>query len=233
MSQSAAARKADPGRVRAVFEMILSDDLARRRAVRLHHSPEALTRSPAKVEILVNSLLVFVEHGVAQVTVQDLLDSAGISRRTFYKYFRNKIDVLESLYKLAVDFMMLRFKASLGSASSVAEVANGIVDNNFDYHLDLGEVIRLMQEEAIRSDSPLAAHRREAMDTMVELVNEELQRIAGRRVDRLAVQALMWAMESTSLELLRNGIPTPEQVAHDKRVMTLLVEASLRSALDA
>ena len=217
--------------LKAVVSLLLSSDAARSKAVTLNHSPDALARSPAKLEILVNSLVVFIERGFAPVTVQDLLDSAHISRRTFYKYFRNKIDVLESLYKLSIDVMVLRYQADIGGAKTVAEVGRKGVEVFFAYHRDLAPVIRMMQEEAVRLDSPLAPHRAAGMKTLVQLVNQELQRIAGRQVDPLLIHSLFWAMEGISIEFLRGNSARVTDIEHAQEVMVGIAVAAFEKAL--
>lgn len=232
ITQDVPSTSTDRGQLRAVIELLLSSELARTSTVPLHHAPEALARSPAKLEILVNSMLVFLERGVAQVTVQDLLDAAAISRRTFYKYFRNKVDVLESLYKLAVDIMVLRYKSDVGNARTLGEVADCMADVFFGYHRDLAPVIRMMQEEAIRTDSPLAPYRKEAMRKVVVLVNQEIRRIAGREIDPLVIQSLMWAMEGMSIEYLRGDAESVTGIGHARRVVAGIAEAALLKAID-
>lgn len=223
----------DPVQLRALVELMLSSESARSRTVPLHHAPESLARSPAKLEVLVNSLIVFIEKGIADATVQDLLDAAGISRRTFYKYFRNKIDVLESLYKLAVDVMVLRYQSDIAAASSVPDVARHLVDVFFAYHHELAPVIRMMQEEALRIGSPLAPHRAEAMATVSGLVNDQIMRISGKRVDPLLIRALMGGMESASIEYLRGRMPSERDIAHGQQVMIFVAEAALERAVNA
>lgn len=218
-------------RIRALISLLLSSDLVRHRAIPLNHAPESLSRSPAKLEILVHSLLVFIERGVAPVTVQDLLDASAVSRRTFYKYFRNKIDVLESLYKLAVDIMVLRYKADIGRALSVEEAAFHLVDAFFGYHKDLAPVIRLMQEEAVRMESPLSPHRIAAIAKLVELVNEEMVRVSGRKMDGLMVKSLIWAMESASIECLRSDNTPGMEIDHARSVMQRIVAAAMKREL--
>ncbi len=234
ISHTAAARppSTDRAQLRAVIEMMLSSDLARASALPLHHAPESLSRSPAKLEILVNSMLVFLERGVNQVTVQDLLDAAGISRRTFYKYFRNKVDVLESLYKLAVDIMVVSYKASVGNARTVGEVAGCMPGVFFDYHHDLAPVIRMMQEEAIRTDSPLAPYRKAAMRTVAGVVNEEIRRITGRSIDPLIIHSLLWGMEGMSIEFLRGDADSVNDIAHARKVVSGIAEAALHKAVN-
>ena len=225
------ATRTDVASLRALVELLLSSEAARSKSVALHHPPETLARAPAKIEILVNSVVVFVERGFGQVTVQDLLDSARISRRTFYKYFRNKVDVLESLYKLSVDIMVLRFKADMGRAASVPDVARHFVDVFFAYHHELAPVIRMMQEEALRPDSPLAPHRRAGIDTVVMLTNQELQRITGKQVDALLIRSLYWALEGSSIDFLRTENASVAGIEKARQVMSGMATATLESAI--
>ena len=48
------------------------------------------------------------------ITVQQVLDRAGVGRATFYSHFRNKVDVLHSSYEGALEFFEERLRASPG-----------------------------------------------------------------------------------------------------------------------
>ncbi|MCB9787124.1 MAG: TetR/AcrR family transcriptional regulator [Deltaproteobacteria bacterium] len=43
-----------------------------------------------------------VRHGVDGCTVQHILDAAGVSRRTFYRWFRDRDDALDALYEVSI-----------------------------------------------------------------------------------------------------------------------------------
>ncbi|MFZ5724216.1 MAG: TetR/AcrR family transcriptional regulator [Pseudomonadota bacterium] len=221
----------DSGQLKALVDLMFSRASARKEGLPLNHAPETLTRSPAKLEVLVNALLVFIDKGITDTTVQDLLDASGISRRTFYKYFRNKLDVLESLYALAVDIMVLRYRADIADTTSVGELARRFTEVFFAFHRDLAPVIRMMQEEAIRQDSPLARRRADAMSLVIELVNRQLVQICGKPVDPLLLRSLMWGLEAASIELLRGGTPADGDIERSRAVMTHIVEAALTRPL--
>lgn len=225
--------KPSPEQLRALVALMLSSESAHSRSVPLHHAPESLARSPAKLDVLVNALIVFINKGIAAATVQDLLDAAGISRRTFYKYFRNKIDVLESLYKLSIDVMVLRYQSDIAAASGIEDAARHLVDVFFAYHHDLAPVIRMMQEESVRIGSPLAPHRAEAMAIVAGLVNDQIERISGKRVDPLLIRTLMGAMESASIEYLRDSSLVSKDIVHVQQVMMFVAEAALVRAVQA
>ena len=101
-------------------------------------------------------------QGIAETTVNDLLEAARVSRRTFYKYFAGKLEVLESIYHSAVQLLLARFGGLRSEAGSDEDWLRAMVSLFFDYHLAVGPIIRMMQEEALHAGSPLAAHRQRA-----------------------------------------------------------------------
>jgi len=178
-----------------------------------------LPGSGAKSDVLLNAIGVFTCKGIAETTVQDLLDAANISRRTFYKYFKNKVDVLESLYKLTAEILSARIKSERSVTNSLSEFIMSCVDIYFDFHATLGPLLRMMTEEARRSGSPLAPHREASIDNVVSLFDDKYYEVEGAHPDRLALYALIWAIESASIDLLTNTDGSEEVVARYKSVM--------------
>jgi len=202
------------------------------RVLNAQHDESAVGRAHARTEILIHSIAVFSRRGLERTTVQDLLDAAKISRRTFYKYFRNKFDVLESIYQISVENMILRFRRESERSRSLSEVVRSSCNIYFDYHLSLGPIIRLMMEEARRADSVLAPHRDTAYKAVAEVMRAEMQRVTGRELDKLVYLTLIWTLESYSLYLLSNTDCSAETVTHYKNIMTGIAEAILSGQAD-
>lgn len=184
-------------------------------------------RSTARVEILAQAIDLFATRGLERTTVQHLLDAASVSRRTFYKYYRSKFDVLESLYEVCVAHIILRFRLEAERADSVHALLQRIISIYFDYHLSLGPIIRLLMEEARRADSVLWPHRERAHATAVDVLQVEMSRLSGRRHSPLVFKTLIWSLESCSLYLLNETDCSPEALAQAKRVMSGVAEAML------
>jgi AcrR family transcriptional regulator len=216
---------AGPYELEAIREII-------NRVLTAHRDDGPAGRAHARTEILIHSIAVFSRRGLDRTTVQDLLDAAGISRRTFYKYFRNKFDVLESIYQISVENMILRFRREAERARSVADVIGNTCNIYFDYHLSLGPIIRLMMEEARRADSVLAPHRATAYETVAGVMQAEMQRVTGRALDTLVYQTLIWTLESYSLDLLSHTDCSAGTVTHYKQVMSGIAEAILAGQAD-
>ncbi|OUS24843.1 hypothetical protein A9Q99_23195 [Gammaproteobacteria bacterium 45_16_T64] len=173
----------------------------------------------AKSDVLFNAIGVFAKKGINDTTVQDLLEAANISRRTFYKYFKNKVDVLESIYQLAAELLTTRFKEERANANSLVEFVMSCVDLYFDYHASLGPLVRMMTEEARRTGSPLARHREALIKQVVGLFDDKYFEVNGRHLDPLVHYSLIWSMESTSINLLTSTDCKQEDVDRYKSVM--------------
>lgn len=71
--------------------MILSSDMGRAEGVRARKHRETLAR------ITDAGICLFLERGYDATTIDDVAAAAGISRRTFFHYFKSKDDILVSL----------------------------------------------------------------------------------------------------------------------------------------
>lgn len=214
---------AEHGAVRAVFEDLGGYGAVARQQGESMEGP--LVGHLQRTNIQLAAIAVFANKGLAETTVNDLLAAANVSRRTFYKYFTNKMDVLEGIYQTAVSLLLARFREMQPAAGSPQAWLRSMVSLFFDYHLAVGPIIRLMQEEALRADSPLAAHRQRAHLEMARLLVERLEEVDRPR-DPLAYRALIWALEAASLELLGRAATRPA-IEQAKAVLGDLLIASL------
>lgn len=159
-------------------------------------------RSFARTEILLHAMSVFNQRGLEDTSVQDLLDAANISRRTFYKYFSSKLEVLEHIFALCSRVLIARFETELPQTQSRAELIRCMLTIAFDYQFSLGRIIGMMMEEATRSASPLARHRLEMQQKLVMLLELHLERLGLSVPPQYRLMGLFWAVEGASLQIL-------------------------------
>lgn len=179
-------------------------------------------RSFARTQILIHAMSVFNQHGLEETSVQDLLNAANISRRTFYKYFTSKLDVLESIFVLASKVMLARFESELPGTRSRDELLDRFVHIYFDYQFSVGRIVGIMLEESLRSASPLAPHRQRLLDKVVVLLQREFSRLGLPAQEYWRLMGLLWALEGASMHLLTSLSSPADDVEACRRGMLLL-----------
>lgn len=72
--------------------------------------------SKKKETILLTAEEMFLQKGIRSVTVENIVDEAKVSKATFYKYFRNKEDILEQVLLHVMDSIVIRYQRMVEQA---------------------------------------------------------------------------------------------------------------------
>jgi AcrR family transcriptional regulator len=154
--------------------------------------------------VLAAALQVFAKQGIAATRVEDLLVAANIARRTFYKYFTSKEDVVAALYEVTTGQLVaaIREAQRRDRSTPFAGVHLGI-DTYLDFHRGIRGLHEIV-ELGLRSDSMLAPRRRWMRDELVRVLDDAAFEHTGRRLDPLLFYALLSAVEGLSLQILQD-----------------------------
>lgn len=177
--------------------------------------------------ILEGAARVFASRGARQVSVEDLLEASSVSRRTFYKYFRSKEDVLQALHTVSVQYLLDRTRQALDEASGLPGKLECFVDTYLSFNRTDLELFRVLQAEALRPDSPLAPTRARVVEALAELLADEVQAVHGRRPDRFLMMGLLSGLTGVSVQLHALGSVTPAQCARARRAMLRILQSGL------
>jgi AcrR family transcriptional regulator len=154
--------------------------------------------------VLASAMTVFEKHGFAQARVEDILDAAGIARRTFYRYFKSKDEVLAAVYEMAVGEILAALSGIENEKDPVVGLLRG-ADVYLDYHVKNAKTLRVLIGQSMRPDSPLYPMRQTFRGTLVAIM-DRVAREKGKHLSPLVFIALISALEGLSLELLENGV---------------------------
>ncbi|WP_340154482.1 TetR/AcrR family transcriptional regulator [uncultured Winogradskyella sp.] len=73
--------------------------------------------------IIEQSLALFFNFGIQHITMDDIANKCGVSKKTIYKYFENKSDLLQAVIKLQVDELKeFLNEMNINSANSLEEL---------------------------------------------------------------------------------------------------------------
>lgn len=124
------------------------------------------------------TLRCFLERGIEDVTVDDIATAAGVSRRTFYRYFPTPLAVLAELPRRGLERLIESFQARPLEESLVEAFVHSIEKS---YMLDQEEMeLRALSAEVLRR-WPIIWRQ-----TLGGMQNESIQhytRIIGQRLE--------------------------------------------------
>src|SRR5579862_6939958 len=119
---------------------------------------------------------VFGKRGAADTTVEDILQAAGISRRTFYRFFQSKEEVLDALHEIGCNMLIGAARQVAALPGDPLERLHRAIEAYLEYHVTVGaNVMVVVQGESMRAGSKLGPRRRAFLDTMVDLFSAEME----------------------------------------------------------
>lgn len=169
---------------------------------------------------------VFGLRGAGATTVEDLLRAADVSRRTFYRFFAGKDEVLDALHGAASEVLLASARRASREARSPLEHVERLIDAYLAVVRRGGRLLLVLQGEASRAGSPLAARRQRVLATLVAMVRDDLRAQLGRDVDPYAVLGAILGAEGIARRLIEDGDTEP-RAARARASMLRVVTATL------
>jgi len=140
------------------------------------------TRRLAQTELTMVAQDLFLEHGYDETTVDQIAAAAGMSKRTFFRYFPSKDDLVIGKYDLFGDRMAEALDARPAD-EPVWESLRRVFDITLDYVQDDGQRARNdAMEHIVQSTPQLTARYLEKLQRVQAL-------LIGRVAERLALSA--------------------------------------------
>ncbi len=159
-------------------------------------------RNLTRLRIIKAAASVFAERGCEAATVAEILEAAGVSRRTFYQFFSDKTDALLAIYlRSTAHLMEVRREAMEAPGSGLEKLRRG-QQVYLDFVASSGPIIRVMAAEAMRPGGPLMARRLWLHQAVEELYRQTYRASEGAELDPLAVRGLILYTESLTLHVL-------------------------------
>ena len=161
---------------------------------------------------------VFADVGYAAATVDDIIDRAGASRATFYRYFKSKEDLFWVLSRSCFDDL----KAVIGELRAVDTGPDGrraleeLITRFGAVFARHGGVIRAYFERRVEPGSPLQAEAANVLGAFVDAVAQSIKEAATpSQVDPELQAALLFLLLSRSYEyaISRYSIVDPDRLA--------------------
>lgn len=185
-----------------------------------------LGEDTARSRVLQGAAAVFAEQGARLSSVEDILLASGVSRRTFYRFFESKEDVLLALYRVGTEGLVAACRFAVAQTPDRASRFERCVDAHLRNARGLGRLVFVLGGEAQHHESPLHARRMQVHDELVALLTAEPN---PTTTDALAARTMILALEGVVRFVLQNGDEgrhvSEAALAEARRVMMKLGDA--------
>lgn len=183
------------------------------------------TRGPIERYFHRNRLLqvsaqVFAARGIREATIDDLIEAADVSRRTFYQYFRSKDELLVALFTVSCELLLHVLRAEIQRASGAKRIER-CVDTYLSFRKRAGSIMQELEAESLRPGSPLGPVRRELLDAASLELARAIVDDEGRQIDPLVVHGVLIALEG-----IAHRMESPEPFT-DERARAAMMRIAL------
>jgi AcrR family transcriptional regulator len=181
----------------------------------------------ARTRIVEAAAKVFAKKGMQATTVEDLLASAGVCRRTFYRLFSSKYDALDALHEVMTAMLMEERRAAYSIEEPPWKKVERMVDTTVGFARRNMALMRVLHGEAMRPDSPLYARRIALLDALATEFADHVQEIRGVRPDPFVIRGLLLAHEAIVHSMLAEDPLDDTTVARAKAAIIRITAATL------
>ena len=164
-------------------------------------------KARARLEIASAALALFAERGFQNVTVDDIVAAAGVSRRTFFRYFDTKEDALLADYPQLSDRLRQAFESHPHDVP-VLEAIRQSLHAIADWYLERRDAV-LARSHVIRGSSTPAARNLELLTqweaVVAQVVAAKLGEDAAGLVPRTISATVIAAFRAALGQWVRTG----------------------------
>lgn len=179
-----------------------------------------------RMTILAAAMKVLESKSYEQLSVEDVLQTAPVSRQTFYRCFRNKNELFHQIFRDGNAMFLMAIKSLDKSGDDAVTVADRALTGGLMFVIHGGGALRALYRETIKPDGEFAPYRREVLDTLVADIAEWASGLLKAPVDPLLVRAVLLATEQLIFELAAHGTPSNEELQRFRDIVRTLVEGT-------
>ena len=178
-----------------------------------------------RLRILRGAALVFGARGYAATSVESILAEACVSRRTFYKHFRSKDDVLRVLFENSVSMLLAAVRDAQRAPRATGDRLAFAIEGYLEVHARAGKLARVLLLEQFSPSSPLAKQRDQAMVAFAELIAEGFAREGRPPPDPMLVRGVVAAINAIAVQMATEHPEGPFDLQRAKQAMLRILAA--------
>ncbi len=132
-------------------------------------------RKKKKDAIIEAAVRVFADKGFYYAKVRDVAQEAGVADGTIYLYFKNKDDILISLFESKMDLILTRFREAISRSDDPIEKLNLFFKLYFNLIKEDEKLAEVFQVELRQSGKFLKDYKNQKFSDYLNLIAEIIQ----------------------------------------------------------
>jgi AcrR family transcriptional regulator len=130
----------------------------------------SVEENPKQTQIVTTAESLFMKYGIRRVSVEEICSEAGVSKMTFYKYFKNKTELLKFLITQLTSQAMEKYRDIMNQDIPYSEKVKGFIQLKMEQTKDMsGEFINELSRSAEPEIADLYTQKaQEAFHTIIQ-----------------------------------------------------------------
>jgi AcrR family transcriptional regulator len=148
-----------------------------------------LSRSARRTQLIAAAKTVFVTQGYHAAAMDDIAETAGVSKPVLYQHFPSKLELYLALLSESADEMVRLVRAALEATTDNHERVGGVLAAYFTFVADNGGAYRLIFESDLRSQPEVEFIVERAADACIQAITDTITTDTGVDVERARLLA--------------------------------------------
>jgi AcrR family transcriptional regulator len=178
-----------------------------------------MDRAARRAQLLRSALSVFVSQGYHAASMDDIADSAGVSKPVLYQHFSSKLALYKALLDESAGEMVRRVEQAIASSEDNAVRVEKAVAAYFAFVADKGQAFRLIFESDLRGESEIAAVVDRATDACIAAISDTITADTG--TDEASARLLAAGLVGLSQVSARYWLDQSEPIDRSRAVALL------------
>ena len=178
-----------------------------------------VTKMPteAKDKLLYAALHLFTTKGFKETSILEVVEQARVSKTTFYRFFRNKEELLVRLFELLADEVLKEVEEAVRREVQIAYKGYAGIRRYIEICVTRTTVAKLLLVESVGVSKAVENMRREAHFRFAQLIDRIVQEILPATKQNLDARIISQAMVGAINEVvIQNLFQSEEQVDLDR-----------------
>jgi TetR/AcrR family fatty acid metabolism transcriptional regulator len=182
-----------------------------------------------KEQIITAAIKVFADKGFYNSKVADVAREAGIADGTIYLYFKNKDDLLISLFESKMEQILERFATTLKNGTSCREKLHRFIQLHFQLIEEDQNLAEVFQVEIRQSSKFLKDYHNQKFLDFLNIIGQIIRegQLGGEFRKDIHINTIKLAIFGAVDEIARQWILTPEPKSNLQEIANELTQTFL------